>query len=614
MLPPGQRRNPMSTANELRLDISSLHGAYQSGTTVQQMLDFVFERLKAVNDPGIFLHLASREELSQKALELGVFDPVAKPLWGVPFAVKDNIDVQGMPTTAACQEFSYLPSKDATVVALLRAAGAIVIGKTNLDQFATGLVGVRTPFAIPKNAIDPAMIPGGSSSGSAVATAHGIVSFALGTDTAGSGRIPAGLNNIVGLKPSLGALSTSGVVPACRTLDCVSVFALTVSDAYRVFEITAKLDSSDCYSRSLKTRPLSSGTNKLTIGVPAKADLRFFGDELMSSAFESTVSFLRESGHKVIDLPFKDFFATADLLYEGAWVAERFAAIETFMAEHEDAMHPVTRQIIGGGKDLTAVDAFRSIYALRELRAKLTEVIASVDAICVPTAPRHFMVEEVLADPIATNSALGSYTNFVNLLDLCGIAVPAAKRSDGLPMSVTFLAPAGSDEVVSSIGLWVHEQLSSQLGATGWTLNPVSLENAVAAGDEIELVVVGAHLSGMPLNGELVRAGGRYLRSVNTTPDYRLSVLPDQQVQKPGLERVRRGEGASIEVEVWSLPERQFAQFVAAIPAPLGIGTILLADGTAPKGFLVESVAVDSAEDISSFGGWRSYVNRSTSI
>lgn len=603
----------MSEVSELRLDITSLHRAYSSGYSLEQMLDVVFERLEAVNDPGIFLHLASRAELSQLASDLGAFDPVAKPLWGVPFAVKDNIDVFGMPTTAGCQEFAYFPSKDAFVVALLRDAGALVIGKTNLDQFATGLVGVRTPFAIPKNAIDPSLIPGGSSSGSAVATATGIVSFALGTDTAGSGRVPAGLNNIVGLKPSLGALSTSGVVPACRSLDCVSVFALTVLDAYRVLEITAKPDLSDSYSKSFEIRPLAASSAQLSIGVPAKEDLRFFGDELMGSAFDSTLQSLRDAGHKVVELPFKDFFATAELLYEGAWVAERYAAIEKFMVEKSPSLHPVTRQIIGRGKDLTAVDAFRSMYALQSLKAKLQPVIASVDVICVPTAPRHFKLEEVLANPIATNSALGTYTNFVNLLDLCGIAVPVSKRSDGLPMSITFLASAGRDDAVASLALRVHEESGLTLGATGWPLEPARVPQARSGSGEIEIAVVGAHLSGMPLNAELIGLGGRLLRSAVTKPDYRLFVLPHQQVPKPGLQRVRTGEGMPINLEVWGLPEKQFAQFVAAIPAPLGIGTILLADGTSPKGFLVEAVAVEAAEEISRFGGWRQYVNRSNS-
>jgi len=597
--------------SQLRLDIQSVHKAYASGTTVEQVLDAVFDRIQEVADPGIFLHLATRSELTEQAKELGPFDLVTKPLWGVPFAVKDNIDVFGMPTTAACREFSYQPEKDATAVALLKAAGALVIGKTNMDQFATGLVGVRTPFPIPLNALDASLVPGGSSSGSAVVTAHGIVSFALGTDTAGSGRIPAGLNNIVGLKPTLGAISTSGVVPACKSLDCVSVFALTVPDAYRVFEVLAQPDPTDSYSRRLKVNPLTEQLVPLRIGVPAPADLRFFGDEAMRLGFEKFIQWLKDSGIEVVELDFADFFATAQLLYEGAWVAERYAAIEDFMSLSEESLHPVTRRIISGGKSLTATHAFRSMYTLKELQAQLAPVISSVEMICVPTAPRHYKLEEVLADPIETNSALGSYTNFVNLLDLCGIAVPVAKRVDGLPMSVTFLATGGRDEQVAAMALRAHQEANLTLGATSWPLEAAILPKAIASQGESEIVVVGAHLSGMPLNNQLVNLGGKFLRRLKTTPQYRLFILPDQQISKPGLMRVSGATGSAIEVEVWSLPEMQFAQFVSSIPAPLGIGTVLLEDGSSPKGFLVESVAVQGAEDISSFGGWRNFIETS---
>ncbi len=596
--------------SDLCFTIDSLHRAYASGTTVDQMLDAAFARLQAANDPGIFLHLATRAELREAASSLGPFDPVGKPLWGIPFAVKDNIDVTGMPTTAACPDYAYMPARDATVVALLKAAGGLVIGKTNLDQFATGLVGVRTPHAIPLNAVDPSLVPGGSSSGSAVATARGVVSFALGTDTAGSGRIPAGLNNIVGLKPSIGALSAMGVVPACRTLDCVSVFALTVEDAYRVFAVAAKHDPADAYSRGFALSPLAAPPPALTIGVPAAGDLQFFGDEAMRAGFEAALQAVTSAGGRLVELPFADLYAVANLLYEGAWVAERYAAIAGFMAEKESSLHPVTRKIIGGARNLSAADAFKGIYALQALKVKLAPVIASVDMICVPTAPRHFTVDEVLADPIVTNSRLGTYTNFVNLLDLCGMAVPTGKRSDGLPMSVTLLAPAGRDDLVASLASRLHAASGLALGATGWTATVPDLPKRAADAGEIELVVVGAHLSGMPLNGDLKGLGGRFLRAVQTRPDYQLFALAEQSVPKPGLQRVGRAQGAAIEVEVWGLPPHQFGAFVAAIPPPLGIGTIQLADGTAPKGFLVESAGLTGAIDISCFGGWRNYVSQ----
>jgi len=595
---------------EISLDLTSLHEAYASGTTVEQVIDQVFARLEAVEDPGIFIHLASRSELTEQVARLGALDLEAKPLWGVPFAVKDNIDVSGMPTTAACEEFSYLPSSDATVVRLLRQAGAIVIGKTNMDQFATGLVGVRTPYPIPRNAIDHRLTPGGSSSGSAVATSQGIVSFALGTDTAGSGRVPAGLNNIVGLKPTLGAVSTSGVIPACRSLDCVSVFALTVPDAYRVFEVVARPDPADSYSRAFEFGELSESPSSLRIGVPKASDLRFHGDLLMQSGFLQALETVSGLGHELIELPFENFFATADLLYEGAWVAERYAAIQDFMDNHEQDLHPVTARIIGSGRLLTAVDAFRGGYQLQELKAKLGPVVDSVDMICVPTAPRHYLLEEVLAEPIATNTALGCYTNFVNLLDLCGLAVPLAKRGDGLPMSVTLLARAGKDGLLASLAASLHQQSGLSLGATSWPVPSFAPPNQALGLDEIELVVVGAHLSGMPLNADLVAAGGKFLRATRTTTDYRLFVLPGQAIAKPGLMRVEKGTGVSVEVEVWSLPERQFARFVDSIPSPLGIGRIILEDDSSPSGFLAEWVAIQGAKDISEFGGWRNYIKQ----
>jgi allophanate hydrolase len=593
--------------SDIRFDIQSLHAAYASDLPVSDVIEAVHARIEAAADPGIFIHLAGKADLLAQAMMLGKFDPGAKPLWGIPFAVKDNIDVAGMPTTAACAEFAYTPARDATVVALLKAAGALVVGKTNLDQFATGLVGVRSPYPIPKNAIDPTLVPGGSSSGSAVATARGVVSFALGTDTAGSGRIPAGLNNIVGLKPTVGALSATGVVPACRTLDCVSIFALTVEDAYSVFRIAAAKDVTDPYSRASAASALSARPPVLTVGVPAKADLKFFGDDSMQAGFESSLSMLEQLGCKLIEIPFADFYATANLLYEGAWVAERYAAIQTFMDANEAAMHPVTRQIIGGARKLSAADAFRGLYALQAHKAKLAPVIASVDLICVPTAPKHYTVEAVLADPVVTNSRLGTYTNFVNLLDMCGIAVPAGRRADGLPMSVTLLAAAGQDHLAATVARDLHGASGLPLGATGWAQPQPASGVAEPHDGTIELVVVGAHLSGMPLNFQLRELGARFSRAVKTLPAYRLFALAGQSIPKPGLVRIVNGGGVSLEVEVWRLSPDAFGRFVAAVPPPLVIGTILLEDGTAPKGFLVETAGLGEAADISTYGGWRRF-------
>ncbi len=591
---------------DLPFDIDSLHAAYAAGLSPRVVVETVFQRIAAAADPGIFIHLADREALLRDATALGSFDPKGKPLWGIPFAVKDNIDVAGMPTTAACPAFAYQPDEDATVVALLKRAGALVVGKTNLDQFATGLVGVRTPYPAPRNAIDPDLVPGGSSSGSAVATARGIVSFALGTDTAGSGRIPAGLNNIVGLKPSFGALSGHGMVPACRSIDCVSIFALTVDDAYRVFAAAARFDSSDSYSRAFAVAPLGPRPPVLTVGVPARADRRFFGDGAMERSFDAALAQLVTMGCTLKELPFEDFYAAAALLYEGPFVAERYAAVGDFMTAHEDAVHPVTRAIIGGARKFSAADAFKGLYALQALRAKLAPVIASVDLICVPTAPSHCSLATLAAEPIAANSRLGTYTNFVNFLDQCGITVPAGPLPKGPSMSVTLLAPAGRDALVAELGRDLHAASGLPLGATGWRHTP-HLGTAAIDDAMIELAVVGAHLSGMPLNHELIGVGARFCRTARTAAGYKLYALAGQNPPKPGLARDEAGAGA-IEVEVWKLAPDAFGRFVAAVPSPLSIGTVQLADGTAPKGFLVEAAALADATDITATGGWRRYL------
>jgi allophanate hydrolase len=594
-------------------DISSLHAFYAKGGSVAHIIEAVFARIAAVDDPGIFIHLPSKEEILAQASKLGAFDP-AKPLWGIPFAVKDNIDVAGMPTTAACPDYAYLPEKDATVVRLLREAGAIVIGKTNLDQFATGLVGVRSPYPVPKNAMDPTLVPGGSSSGSAVATSQGIVSFALGTDTAGSGRIPAGLNNIVGLKPSVGALSTTGVIPACHTLDCVSIFALTVDDAWQVLQVVAQPDDTDAYSRALPGTGFGSLPPVLTIGVPARADLRFYGDAAMEAAYADALSMLEKLGHRLVEIPFADFYQTADLLYEGAWVAERYAAVQDFFDSKEDSFHPVTREIYGGAKSLSAAAAFKGLYALQALKKALAPVIASVDLFCVPTAPRHYTVTELEAEPIRENSRLGTYTNFVNLLDMCGIAVPTGTRADGLPASVTLLATAGRDGFVATLARDLHRASGLTLGATGWPQpEPTpTMPATVDQDDRIELVVVGAHLSGMPLNHQLTSLDGRFSRVARTSSAYRLYALAGTVPPKPGMVRVEEGAGGEIEVEVWTLSAAAFGTFVAAIPPPLGIGTVTLSDGSSAKGFLAEPLALQGAEDITGHGGWRNFTNQRT--
>ena len=371
----------------------------------------------------------------------------------------------GLPTTAACPAFSYRPKADATAVARLRAAGAIVIGKTNLDQFATGLVGVRSPYGVPRNPFNPALIPGGSSSGSAVAVSAGLVPLALGTDTAGSGRVPAGLNNIVGLKPSLGLVSTTGVVPACRSLDCVSIFALTADDAYRALSVMAGPDETDPYSRAIRLGALSELPPTLTIGVPRGDGLKFFGDKRSEAAFQSAMTLLQGMGISIVEIDVSAFLQTARLLYEGPWAAERWAAVGDFIAQHPDDIHPVTREIISSGRDPSAADAFKAFYQLAAYRKTALQALAGIDALMVPTMPAAYTVAELAADPVQLNSNLGTYTNCVNLLDLCGFAVPATFASDGTPFGVTFVAPSGQDAFLASLGRAVHAKTGLPLGA-----------------------------------------------------------------------------------------------------------------------------------------------------
>jgi allophanate hydrolase len=601
----------MTALESLPFTIPRLHAAYRAGLSSVEVVAEVYRRIESVGDPGIFISLASSSELTAAAKGLGGFDPVARPLFGIPIAVKDNIDVAGLPTTAACPDYAYAPKEDAEAVTRLRAAGALIIGKTNLDQFATGLVGVRTPYPVPRNACDPTLVPGGSSSGSAVAVARGLVAAALGTDTAGSGRVPAALNNIVGLKPSVGLVSNRGVVPACRTLDCVSVLALTVADAWSLLEAIGHYDAQDPFSRAMPAPLYQPRPPSFRVGVPAESE-RIFGDAAAKRAYAEALDRLQALGATITPVPFADFFAVAALLYEGAWVAERYAAIREMIENRPESLHPVTRTIIGGAKSLSASAAFEGIYRLKELQRKIEPVWSSVDLLCVPSIPAPCTLAEVEADPHGANSRLGTYTNFVNLLDLSAIAVPAGVRSDGRPNSVTLIGRSGDDGRLAGIASDLHGATTEMLGATSWRLER-GASSQCASASRIEIAVVGAHLSGMSLNCELVELGGAFSRVVRTAPDYRLHAL-ESTPAKPGLHRCRPGEGHSIEAEVWTLSPEGFGRFVADVPPPLAIGTLRLADGGTVKGFLAEAEAVRAAPDISKFGGWRAYLESRSAV
>jgi allophanate hydrolase len=587
---------------------TGLQGAYSTGVTPTAVIDEIFARLDAVGDPAIFIHLRAHADLVQEAEALGPYD-ASKPLWGIPFAVKDNIDVAGIETTAACPSYAYTPREDAFVVAKLRAAGALMIGKTNLDQFATGLVGVRSPYGVPRNSIDPDIVPGGSSSGSAVVVGHGIVTFSLGTDTAGSGRVPAALNNIVGLKPTLGALSATGVVPACRTLDTISIFALSVDDAYAAFAVARGYDGRDAFSKHVVHEDLTAPPAKLRIGVPSDASVEFFGDEVQRETFARDISNLRETGSEIVSLDFTPLYDIAKMLYQGAWVAERYTVIGDLLASDPESIHPVTRQIVSQAEDLSAADAFRGIYRLAELKRKAEPMLKGLDMLCVPTISTFYRTADLEADPITPNANLGTYTNFVNLLNMCAIAVPTNPRRDGRPGGVTLLADAGHDAQVAALGRSIEAGCTRTMGATKHPLpEPTTLKAAETR--HIDLAVCGAHMSDLPLNWQLTNRGAEFVRKDWTAACYRFFALEGQPPARPGLVRSETPHGVSVAVEVWSIPKTALGAFIEAIPAPLGIGTIELRDGTLVKGFLCESSGVRGATDISAIADWRLYLSQ----
>ncbi len=588
--------------------IAALRAAHAAGKPLTATIAETYDRIERHGDPALFIAIRPKAEALAIAERQQAAGSELKPLYGVPFVVKDNIDVAGLPTTAACPAFAYRPERSAFVVDRLERAGAIVIGKTNLDQFATGLVGVRSPYGVPRNALRADLIPGGSSSGSATAVGAGLVPFSLGTDTAGSGRVPAALNGIVGLKPSLGALSASGVVPACRTLDTVSIFALDAADAFAVFRAAHGYDERDAYSRKFPPPAMSGVPKGLKLGVPRADQRLFFGDAAAEAAFARDLEVARALGARVVEFDFEPFAEVARLLYEGPWVAERYAATKPLITTDPGALHPVTRAIIEGALKFDAVAAFEALYALADRRRKTSRAWTDFDVMLVPTMPCVYTIAEVEADPVRLNSRLGTYTNFVNLLDLSAIATPSGMRADGLPSSVTLIGPSGADGLIAGIAAAIQARSGAPMGATGLAAPEPSPAAAQAPEGRIAIAVVGAHLTGLPLNRELIELGAAFLGEVETTKDYRLFALPGAAPPKPGLLRVADGAGAAIKAEVWTLDPAAFGAFVARIPPPLGIGALRLSDGASVKGFLVEAEAVKAAEDVSRYGGWRAYL------
>ena len=588
--------------------------AYRNGANASELLNALRAEVHqqescngVLKEGSVWIELASEQQLGaqliqlQQLLDAADGDMQALPLYGVPFAVKDNIDVAGFATTAACPEFAYEPPADATVVRLLRNAGAIVLGKTNLDQFATGLVGSRSPYGAVANPFNENYISGGSSSGSAVAVARGYVPFSLGTDTAGSGRIPAGFNHIVGLKASKGALSTQGVVPACRSLDCVSVFALNTLDAERIFALAAQFDAQDAYSRPVGNPPLKTIRR---LAVPA--DMPWFGDDVQQAAFTAALAKAESLGFELVTTDFSPLSELAALLYQGPWVAERYAAVGEFIRQDLPGINPVVKSIIAGGNSGTAVQAFNAEYRRMELLREIQQLFQSFDALLVPTAPCFPTLAEVEAEPVKVNSQLGTYTNFVNLADLCAIALPANLRSDGLPFGITVIAPAFSENALLTFA--AHWQAALRLPQAPVLLGARDDESVVVA-------VVGAHLTGMPLNHQLTSRDAILLEQTLSAKKYQLYALANTVPPKPGLVRINDAllnsgseTGHEIIVELWRMDVAAFGSFVAEIPQPLGIGTLELADGRLVKGFICEPEAVASATHISGFAGWRAYI------
>ncbi|MGA7780567.1 MAG: allophanate hydrolase [Paraburkholderia sp.] len=612
---PGALRPVASVAS-----IGALSARYAERTlTPMQCIEQTLQRIDASGRPEAWIYRVPAEALYKRATqlealraELGEAVLARMPLFGIPFAIKDNIDAAGIPTTAACPEFAYTPTESAFAVQRLLDAGAILIGKTNLDQFATGLVGVRSPYGAVRQVEFGERVSGGSSSGSAVSVAAGCVAFSLGTDTAGSGRVPAGFNELVGLKPSIGLISKRGVVPACKSLDCVSIFAHTVADAWQVLSQLAQFDPLDGYSRRVPSLGLMASPCR--IGVPERAE--FYGDALAAQAFEAALDTVRAHlapTPAAIDLvPFTQVSA---LLYDGPWVAERRAAVGEFFDTHREAMDPVVAGVIGKADQFSAVDAFNGQYRLAELKRYAEKVFEDIDVLIVPTTPTHPTIAAVKGNPVELNSQLGYYTNFVNLLDLCALAVPCVRRADGLPAGVTLIAPAGADQRLAVLGEQIQQLFfdhANNADSSDIKQNPLPVDEP-----SITVAVVGAHLRGQPLNGQLLEAGARFLEATQTSPDYRLFALAGTTPPKPALVHAPQPADAdgqpsqAIAIELWQVPLRLFGALVAQVPAPLGIGTVRVADGRTVKGFICEPAAVTAAagaRDITHFGGWLAYL------
>ncbi|MDG6773675.1 allophanate hydrolase [Thiomicrorhabdus sp. ZW0627] len=592
--------------NQYALNVGELHKQYAEGKLKpQELFATLHEKAGELSEYNIWIHLLSFDEIQAYLDNLGDFDPQAKPLWGVPFAIKDNIDLANVPTSAACPSYAFTPSEDAEVVRLLIEAGAIPLGKTNLDQFATGLVGTRSPYGVCHNSFDFDYVSGGSSSGSAISVAMGLCSFSLGTDTAGSGRVPAAFNNLLGLKPSKGALSTRGVVPAVKSQDVVSIFALDSVDAEKVFAVAAKQDEKDSFSRDMADLTVPAWGSKPVIGIPDAQSLVFYGDTQAEANFKQSVETLKKLGYEVKEIDFTPWLETAKLLYGGAWVAERYAAIAEFIESDPKDMDPTVEGIIRSACDLSAADAYRGAYQLQDAIRQTESIWNEIDCFVTPTTPTIFKIEEVQKEPVALNSALGTYTNFMNLLDYSAVAMPTGFREDGMPCGITLFAPAGSDNKLLNLTKQWHGEF---VDFAAVNRSPIQSADMTVDDKSIPLAVVGAHLTGFPLNGQLIERGAKLLKVTKTAPKYQFFELSSRPILKPGLVKTDGSAGASIELEVWAMPKEHLGSFLALIPSPLGLGKVELEDGSEVVGFICEPNGVVGAREITEHGGWRNWM------
>lgn len=597
----------------LDMSVSGVQAAYAANAfTPTQLFAALLDRANDFDDHNIWIHRLSLEELEPYLSKLQTLSPASSPLWGVPFAVKDNIDLVGVDTTAGCEAFAYPAQQNAFVVQQLIDAGAIPIGKTNLDQFATGLNGTRSPYGACKNSFNAEYISGGSSSGSAVAVALGLASFSLGSDTAGSGRVPACFNNLIGVKPSLGLLSSSGMVPACRSLDTISIFTLNADDANTVLGVAEGYDATDGYSRdnpfANQSRHYGLHQDSLTLGVIARDQLEFFGDADYAAAYQATLAKLTEGGFQFKELDYAPFKEAANLLYEGPWVSERYLATQPLIDQQPEALFPVVKDIIIGGRTPKATELFKAQYALKQLRTRCLAQLAGLDGLLTPSAPRLFTIGEMLQEPILRNSQLGQYTNFMNLLDMSAVAVPTAFTDKALPFGVTLSADRFNDRRLLSIANRIQQLIAMPVGALA-KKNAELTKQPYINTETVDVLVCGAHLSGLPLNWQLVERGGTLKERTQSAAAYQLFALSDGL--RPAMIR-NEERGTSIEVEIWSLPAKEFGSFVAGIPAPLGIGKVEVADGRWVSGFICEKSGIADARDISEHGGWRAWLEQRT--